>query len=71
VFVISCALAEKDYGFIARADGPDALVPYLRIDGYGFHSLEGLQVEFEETQGQESTGHQCPRRTSGARDRKL
>jgi cold shock CspA family protein len=49
---VSCALAEKGYGFIAPADGPDVFVHYLEIDGYGFRSLEeGHQVASEETQG--------------------
>jgi cold shock protein len=44
--------AEKGYGFIARADGPDVFVHYSEIDGYGFRSLEeNQQVEFEVTQG--------------------
>src|ERR1700744_4840904 len=44
--------AEKGYGFIARADGPDVFVHYSEIDGFGFRSLEETQqVEFEVTQG--------------------
>ncbi len=44
--------AEKGYGFISRADGPDVFVHYSEIDGYGFRSLEENQhVEFEVTQG--------------------
>jgi CspA family cold shock protein len=44
--------AEKGYGFISRADGPDVFVHYSEIDGYGFRSLEeNQQVEFEVTQG--------------------
>ena len=44
--------AEKGYGFISRADGPDVFVHYSEIDGYGFRSLEENQhVEFEVAQG--------------------
>jgi cold shock protein len=44
--------AEKGYGFISSADGPDVFVHYSAIDGYGFRSLEENQhVEFEVTQG--------------------
>ncbi len=46
--------AEKGYGFISRADGPDVFVHYSEIDGdgYGFRSLEEDQhVEFEVAQG--------------------
>ena len=44
--------AEKGYGFLSRADGPDVFVRYSEIDGYGFRSLEENQhVEFEVTQG--------------------
>ena len=44
--------AEKGYGFISRADGPDVFVHYSGIDGHGFRSLEENQhVEFEVTQG--------------------
>jgi CspA family cold shock protein len=44
--------AEKGYGFIARADGPDVFVHYSQIEGYGFRNLgEDQQVEFEVTQG--------------------
>ena len=44
--------AEKGYGFISCADGPDVFVHYSEIDGYGFRSLdENQHVEFEVTQG--------------------
>jgi len=44
--------AEKGFGFIAQADGPDVFVHYSEIDGGGFRSLEeNQQVEFEVTQG--------------------
>ena len=44
--------AEKGYGFISRADGPDVFVHYSEIDGDGFRSLEENQhLEFEVTQG--------------------
>jgi CspA family cold shock protein len=44
--------AEKGYGFISRADGPDVFVHYSEIDGYGFRSLdENQNVEFEVAQG--------------------
>ncbi|MFD5248226.1 cold-shock protein [Amycolatopsis sp. NPDC058340] len=45
--------AEKGFGFIAPAEGPDVFVHYSEIDGGGFRSLEENQhVEFEITQGQ-------------------
>ena len=48
--------AEKGYGFISRADGPDVFVHYSEIDGHGFRSLEENQhVEFEITQGPQAT----------------
>jgi len=44
--------AEKGYGFISRADGPDVFVHYSEIDGNGFRSLEENQrVEFEVAPG--------------------
>ena len=44
--------AEKGFGFITQADGPDVFVHYSEIDGYGFRSLEeNQQVEFEVTEG--------------------
>src|ERR1700722_3779350 len=44
--------AEKGFGFIALADGPDVFVHYSEITGNGFRSLEENQlVEFEGTQG--------------------
>lgn len=44
--------AEKGFGFLARADGPDVFVHYSEIDGNGFRSLdEGQAVEFEINQG--------------------
>jgi cold shock protein len=44
--------AEKGFGFIARADGPDVFVHYSEIEGNGFRSLEENQhVEFELEQG--------------------
>jgi CspA family cold shock protein len=44
--------AEKGFGFIAQADGPDVFVHYSGIDGHGFRSLEENQrVEFELGQG--------------------
>ncbi|MEU5366219.1 cold-shock protein [Streptomyces sp. NPDC005925] len=44
--------AEKGFGFIARADGPDVFVHYSEIDSDGFRSLEENQtVEFEVVQG--------------------
>ena len=44
--------AEKGFGFIAQAEGPDVFVHYSEIDGGGFRSLEENQrVEFELTQG--------------------
>jgi CspA family cold shock protein len=44
--------AEKGFGFIAPADGPDVFVHYSEIEGNGFRTLEeNQQVEFELTQG--------------------
>ncbi|MER7394066.1 MULTISPECIES: cold-shock protein [Streptomyces] len=44
--------AEKGFGFIAQADGPDVFVHYSEIDGAGFRSLdENQQVEFDVVQG--------------------
>ncbi|MET9447090.1 cold-shock protein [Streptomyces cinerochromogenes] len=44
--------AEKGFGFIAQAGGPDLFVHYSEIDGHGFRSLEENQpVEFEIVQG--------------------
>ena len=44
--------AEKGFGFITRADGPDVFVHYSEIEGYGFRSLEeNQQVEFEVAAG--------------------
>jgi CspA family cold shock protein len=44
--------AEKGFGFITRAEGPDVFVHYSEIEGSGFRTLEENQsVEFELTQG--------------------
>jgi CspA family cold shock protein len=44
--------AEKGYGFIEQAGGPDLFVHYSAIDGSGYKSLEdGQAVEFEVVQG--------------------
>ena len=46
--------AEKGFGFIAQAEGPDVFVHYSEIenDAYGFRTLEeNQQVEFELAQG--------------------
>ncbi|TQF73497.1 cold-shock protein [Rhodococcus spelaei] len=44
--------AEKGFGFIAQADGPDLFVHFSEIQGSGFKSLEeNQQVEFEIGQG--------------------
>ncbi|MBE3519458.1 MAG: cold shock domain-containing protein [Firmicutes bacterium] len=44
--------AEKGYGFIERADGPDVFVHYTAIQSQGFRSLnQGDIVEFEIVQG--------------------
>ncbi|TDP28034.1 cold-shock protein [Nocardia ignorata] len=44
--------AEKGFGFIARADGPDVFVHYSGIIGQGFRSLaEDDRVQFEISQG--------------------
>jgi CspA family cold shock protein len=39
--------AQKGYGFIAHAEGPDVFVHYSAIQGEGFRSLKtGQQVTF-------------------------
>jgi CspA family cold shock protein len=46
--------AEKGFGFIEQAEGPDVFVHYSEIenDGNGFRTLEeNQQVEFEVAQG--------------------
>lgn len=44
--------ADKGFGFITHADGPDLFVHFSEIDGSGFRSLEENQnVEFEINQG--------------------
>jgi CspA family cold shock protein len=44
--------AEKGYGFIEQAGGPDLFVHYSAIDGSGYRTLEdGQAVEFEVVQG--------------------
>lgn len=44
--------AEKGYGFISQAEGPDVFVHYSAIQMNGYRSLEeGQQVEFEVQQG--------------------
>ena len=43
---------QKGYGFITRDDGKDVFVHYSAITGDGYKTLnEGLEVEFEVTQG--------------------
>lgn len=45
--------AEKGYGFIEQAEGPDIFVHYSAIAGQGYRSLEqGETVEFTITEGQ-------------------
>lgn len=42
--------AEKGYGFVSRAHGPDVFVHYSEVDGNGFRDLEENQHgEFEVT----------------------
>jgi CspA family cold shock protein len=44
--------AEKGFGFISRANGPDVFVHFKAIAASGFKSLnEGDNVEFEVEQG--------------------
>jgi CspA family cold shock protein len=44
--------AEKGYGFIEQAGGPDLFVHYSAIDGSGYRTLDdGQAVEFEVVQG--------------------
>jgi CspA family cold shock protein len=44
---------DKGYGFIAVDGGQDVFVHFSAITGSGYRSLEeGLQVEFDITQGQ-------------------
>ncbi len=44
--------AEKGFGFISRADGPDVFVHYSGIIGQGYRSLaDGAPVQFEITKG--------------------
>ena len=43
----------KGFGFISRANGPDAFVHFRAISGTGHRSLvEGQKVSFRVTQGQ-------------------
>ena len=45
--------AEKGFGFISQANGPDVFVHYSAIQSNGFKTLaEGQQVKFTITQGQ-------------------
>jgi cold shock protein len=44
--------AEKGFGFISQAEGPDVFVHFSEIEGNGYKSLdENQQVEFELAQG--------------------
>ena len=44
--------ADKGFGFITQADGPDVFVHYSAIEASGFKALnEGDQVEFEVVAG--------------------
>src|SRR5436190_5185500 len=44
--------AEKGFGFISQADGPDVFVHFSAIAGEGYKNLEENQnVEFDVTQG--------------------
>jgi len=44
--------AEKGFGFLTQADGPDVFVHYSAIQGNGYRSLNtGDKVEFEIVDG--------------------
>lgn len=44
--------AEKGFGFITQASGPDVFVHHSAIDMEGYRQLdEGQKVEFEVTEG--------------------
>lgn len=44
--------AEKGFGFIEQAEGPDVFVHFSEIQGNGYKSLDEAQkVEFEVTAG--------------------
>ncbi len=44
--------ADKGFGFIEQAEGPDLFVHFSEIEGSGFKSLdENQKVEFEIAQG--------------------
>ena len=45
--------AEKGYGFITGEDGKDVFVPYSKIQGEGFKTLdEGQEVTYDLEQGE-------------------
>ncbi|MEX1047062.1 MAG: cold shock domain-containing protein [Actinomycetota bacterium] len=42
---------EKGYGFLERADGEDVFVHFSAVEGDGYRTLQGQEVEFEIVDG--------------------